>query len=49
MKKQIGEFLKLLSQLTQDEADFIEQILIWDDETKAAYLFAKKLFEEEFE
>ena len=39
--------LQYLTQLTQDESDFIESVLKWDDETKAAFMFAKRIFEED--
>lgn len=47
MKELIDKNLKYLSQLTKEEADFIEHILKWDDEQKTAFMFAKHIFEEE--
>ncbi len=46
MKEKIKHFIKLFSTLTKDEADFIEKILHWDAEDKAAFFFAKQFFEE---
>jgi hypothetical protein len=46
MKEKIHKFLKYLSQLTKDEAEFIEHILSWTDEEKAAFMFAKRIFED---
>lgn len=46
MKEKIERFLKLLTQLTKEEADMIEEIVSWDDETRAAYKLAKELFED---
>ncbi len=42
----IEYFLELFPQLTQDESDNILSIINWDDEDKAAFKFAKKIFEE---
>ena len=47
MKEKIQKFLQLLLTLTKEEADQVEEILNWDSETKAAFLLAKQLFEEE--
>jgi len=49
MKDKIDYFLEILTTLTKDEADLIEQVLKWDDEHKMAFSLAKKLFEEEEE
>lgn len=43
----INKFLELLPQLTKNEADTIEDIIGWTDEKKAAFLFAKRIFEED--
>ena len=48
MKEKIKYFMKLLSTLTKEEADFISDILHWEAEDKAAFIFAKRMFEEEF-
>jgi hypothetical protein len=42
----IDYFLELLPQLTQDESDNILAIINWDNEDKAAFKFAKIMFEE---
>lgn len=47
MTEKIDHFLKILPQLTKEEADLIEQVLKWDDETKAAFIFTKRIFEDE--
>ena len=47
MTEKIDHFLEMLPQLTKDEADLIEQVLKWDDETKAAFIFTKRIFEDE--
>ena len=49
MKEQIAKFIKLLTELTKEEADFIETVVKWDDEKRAAFMFAKKIFEEKDE
>lgn len=35
-----------LPQLTQDEANLIANVLTWDSEKKAGFMFAKQMFEE---
>jgi len=49
MKEKIEKNLKYLSELTKDEADFIENILKWDEEQKTAFMFAKRIFEDKDE
>jgi hypothetical protein len=46
MQEKIDKMLDILTQLTKDEADFIEQILNWDDETRIAFRLAKFILEE---
>lgn len=47
MKDKIDHFLEnVLPNLTKEESDLIYDVLKWDDETKAAFLFAKSIFEE---
>ncbi len=38
--------MKYFTTITKEECDFIQEILRWDDETKAAFKFAKTMFEE---
>lgn len=40
-------FLKWFGTITQEESDFIEEILNWEDERRAAFLLAKRIFEGE--
>ena len=47
MNKAIDRNLQYLTQLTKDEADFIEHILLWEVEQKSAFLLAKRIFEED--
>lgn len=49
MKKKIEKFLEYFPTITKEEADYIESILRWDDETKAAFMMAKQIFEEKDE
>ncbi len=42
----IDKNIEYLTQLTKEEADFIEHILTWDDEQRIAFGFAKRIFEE---
>jgi hypothetical protein len=47
MKEKIEKFLKVLAELTKDEADLIDMVLKWDNETQAAFRFAKRIFEDD--
>jgi len=49
MKEKIDVFIKYFTTITKEEADYIEEIIKWDDETKAAFMFAKRIFEEKVE
>jgi len=49
MKEKIDKFLQYFTTITKEEADFILDILRWDDETKAAFKLAKRIFEEKDE
>lgn len=49
MKEKIQKFLEYFTQITKGESDYIEAILDWDYETKAAFFFAKHIFEEKEE
>ena len=46
MKDKIDKFMQYFTAITKEESDCIESILRWDDETKAAFFFAKRIFEE---
>ena len=46
MKEQIDKNMEYLTQLTKEEADFIEHVLEWDDEQRIAFKLAKRIFEE---
>lgn len=45
----IKEVLEMLPTLTKHEADIIEIVLKWDEELKMAFLFAKKMFEQDLQ
>jgi hypothetical protein len=47
IKEKIDEFLDFFSTITRDEADYIEEILEWDNETKVAFQLAKRIFDEQ--
>ena len=47
MPERIDEFLKYFTKITKEECDYIESILKWDDEMRAAFFLAKRIFEEE--
>ena len=49
MKEKIDKFLNYFTTITKEESDYIESVLMWDDETKAAFFFAKRIFEEKDE
>lgn len=46
MKEKIDKFIEYFTTITKEECDYIEAILKWDDETRAAFMFAKRIFEE---
>jgi hypothetical protein len=45
--EQIDYFLRCFSQMTKEEADFVESIVKWDDQKRSAFKFAKRIFDEE--
>jgi hypothetical protein len=47
ISEHIKYFMELFPTLTQEEADFIEEILKWEEEKRAAFFFAKRIFEED--
>ncbi len=47
MREKIDKFLEYFTTITKEESDYIELILHWDQETKAAFMFAKRIFEEQ--
>lgn len=49
MKDLIKKFMHDFTQMTEEEADFVESILKWDDEKRAAYILAKRMFEDDLE
>ena len=49
MKEEIDKMMEYLTQLTKEEADLIENVLTWPEDFKAAFIIAKRFFEEEFE
>lgn len=42
----LDHYMKILPQLTKEEADFVENICKMSDESRSAFLMAKKMFEE---
>jgi hypothetical protein len=46
MKEKIDKFIRYFTTITKEESDYIESILKWDDETRAAFFFAKRIFED---
>lgn len=49
MKQKIEKFLDYLPTITKEQSDFIASILKWDDETKMAFMLAKRIFEDKDE
>lgn len=49
MKEKIDKFIQFFTTITKEECDYIEEILKWDDESRAAFFFAKRIFEEDLE
>jgi hypothetical protein len=47
MRKLIEHNLYYLTQLTKEDADFIEHVLKWDDEQRQAFMLAKRIFEDD--
>jgi hypothetical protein len=45
--QQVDHFIALLPTMTKEEADFIETVLKWDNDEKAAFILAKRVFETE--
>jgi hypothetical protein len=39
-------FWKYFTTITKDESDYIEEILNWNQEVRAAFCMAKKIFED---
>jgi hypothetical protein len=46
VKEKIDNFIKYFTTITKEESDYIESILRWDQETQAAFMFAKRIFED---
>ena len=49
LKEKIDKFLEFFTMITKQESDWIESILLWNDETKLAFKMAKRMFEEDVE
>lgn len=49
MKEKIDKFIQYFTIITKEQADFMEDIIKWDDETKSAFMFAKRIFEEKID
>ncbi len=46
MNEKIDKFIEYFTTITKEECDYIESILKWDDETKMAFMMAKRIFED---
>ncbi len=49
MISKIREFLEWFPTITKEEAAFVEEITKWDEEKRAAFGFARRIFEEDEE
>lgn len=50
MKKEFDDAFSLLSRLTKEEADLMQQVCQWSDVQRKAFVLAKGIFEDkEFE
>lgn len=38
--------MSMFPEMTQEESDYIAEVCSWDDETRSAFMFAKRLFED---
>ncbi len=38
--------MKKFSEMTQEESDYVAEILKWPDEKRAAFMMAKRMFED---
>lgn len=47
LPEKINKFMHWFPEITKEESDFISQVLSWDDETRMAFSFAKRMFEED--
>ena len=45
--EKIDKFIEYFTTITKEESDYIESIMNWDDETKVAFMLAKRIFEED--
>lgn len=45
----VDHFIKLFPKITKEESDYIEDILKWTDVQRAAFMMAKRIFEEKDE
>lgn len=46
MKDLVEKILEIFPNIAKEEADYIEEIIMWPDEQKTAFLLAKRKFEE---
>ena len=46
LRDKIVCFIEYFPTITKDQADFMEDLLKWDDEKKMAFMMAKRIFEE---
>jgi len=44
--QKMDEFLHWFPKITKEDSDLIADVASWDDETRSAFMFAKRLFED---
>lgn len=49
LQSKMDKFMEWFPKITKEESDFIAEILTWDNETRAAFSFAKRIFEDKDE
>lgn len=47
LKEKIDQFIRYFPKITKEESDYIESIIKWDEETKMAFIMAKRMFEDD--
>lgn len=47
LKEKIDQFIRYFTTITKEESDYIESIIKWDEETKMAFIMAKRMFEDD--
>jgi hypothetical protein len=46
LTQRMDEFLHWFPKITKEDSDLIGEVCSWDDETRSAFMFAKRIFEQ---